>query len=226
MADHTWIEVMQEELYQFERLDVWELVENPLSKNVINMKWLWKNKHDEENIVILKKACLVAKGYNQTEGIDFKESFATVAWLEAVRIFITYVAHKSYPVCQIDVKKAFLNKTQKEEMYVNKPDGFIDPHHLDKVYHLKKALYEPKQAPRAWYDELSNFLISKGFSKGSIDLTLFITKHEDDIMLMQIYVDDVIFGPTNPKLSKKFEKLMNNKFEMSYIGELKFYLGI
>nr|GEV08119.1 uncharacterized mitochondrial protein AtMg00810-like [Tanacetum cinerariifolium] len=114
----------------------------------------------------------------------------------------------------------------KEEVYVNQPDGFIDPYHPEKVYCLKKALYGLKQAPRAWYDELSNFLIPKGFFKGSIDPTLFITKHGEDILLVQIYVDDIIFGSTNSKLSKRFEKLMHSKFEMSMMGELEFFLGI
>nr|GEY41290.1 hypothetical protein [Tanacetum cinerariifolium] len=156
---------------------------------------LTKNKHDEENTVIRNKSRLVAKGYAQKEGVDFKESFAPVARLE-------------------------------EEVYVNQPDGFVDPYHPNKVYRLKKALYGLKQAPRAWYDELSNFLVSKGFSKDSINPTLFITKHRGDILLVQIYVDDIIFGSTNPKLSKQFEKLMHNKFEMSMMGELKFFLGL
>ncbi|GJZ88396.1 retrovirus-related pol polyprotein from transposon TNT 1-94 [Tanacetum coccineum] len=183
MADSAWIEVIQEELHQFDRLNVWELVDRPLCKNVINMKWLWKNKRDEENTVIFNKARLVANGYSQQEGIDFKESFSLVARLEAVRLFIAYAAHKSFLIYQIDVKTAFLNGPLKEEVYVNQQDGFLDPHHLDKVYRLKKALYGLKQAVRAWYDELSNFLVSKGFSKGSIDPTLFITKHEDGILL-------------------------------------------
>ncbi|GJV96168.1 retrovirus-related pol polyprotein from transposon TNT 1-94 [Tanacetum coccineum] len=126
----------------------------------------------------------------------------------------------------MDVKTSFLYGPLKEEVYVNQLDGFVDPYHPDKVYHLKKALYGLKQAPRAWYDELSNFLVSKGFSKGSIDPTLFITKHGEDILLVQIYVDDIIFGSTNPKLSKRFGKLMHNKFDMSMMGELKFFLGI
>nr|GFB84458.1 hypothetical protein [Tanacetum cinerariifolium] len=113
-----------------------------------------------------------------------------------------------------------------EEVYINQPDGFVDPYHPDKIYRLKKALNGLKQAPRAWSGELSNFLASKGFSKCSIDPTLFITKHRGDILLVQIYVDDIIFGSTNPKLSKQFEKLMHSKFEMSLMGELKFFLGI
>ncbi|GJR93241.1 retrovirus-related pol polyprotein from transposon TNT 1-94 [Tanacetum coccineum] len=226
MADSAWIESMQEELHQFDRLDVWELVDRPLCKNVINLKWLWKNKRDEENTVIRNKSRLVAKGYAQKEGIDFEESFAPVARLEAVRLFIAYAAHKSFTVYQMDVKTTFLYGPLKEEVYVNQPDGFVDPYHPDQVYRLKKALYGLKQAPRAWYDKLSNFLVSKGFSKGSIDPTLFITKHGEDILLVQIYVDDIIFGSTNPKLSKRFEKLMHNKFDMSMMGELKFFLGI
>ncbi|GJV34819.1 retrovirus-related pol polyprotein from transposon TNT 1-94 [Tanacetum coccineum] len=163
---------------------------------------LAKNKRDEENTVIRNKARLVAKGYAQKEGIDFEESFAPVARLEAVRLFIAYVAHKYFTVYQMDVKTTFLYGPRKEEVYVNQPDGFVDPYHPDKVYHLKKALYRLKQAPKAWYDELSKFLVSKEFSKGSIDPTLFITKHREDILLLKIYVVAINFGSTKPKLSK------------------------
>nr|GFA84821.1 retrovirus-related Pol polyprotein from transposon TNT 1-94 [Tanacetum cinerariifolium] len=165
-------------------------------------------------------------GYAQKEGVDFEESFAPVARLEAVWLFIAYVAHKSFTVYQMDVKTAFLYGPLKEEVYVNQLDGFVDPYHPDKVYRLKKSLYGLKQAPKAWYDELSTFLVSKGFSNSSIDPTLFITKHRGDILRVHIYVDDIIFGSTNPKLSKQFEKLMHNKFEMSMMSELKFFLGI
>ncbi|GKD44008.1 retrovirus-related pol polyprotein from transposon TNT 1-94, partial [Tanacetum coccineum] len=178
MADSAWIEVMQEELHQFDRLDIGELVDKPLYQNVINIKWLWKNIRDEENTVIRNKSRLVAKGYSQQEGINFEESFAPFAKLEVVRLFVAYAAHKSFPIYQMDVKTSFLNSPLKEDMYVNKPDGLIDPHHPDKVYCIKKALYGLKQAPRAWYDELSNFLI---------------------------YNDGIIFGSTNPKLSKNFK---------------------
>nr|GFC49771.1 hypothetical protein [Tanacetum cinerariifolium] len=158
------------------------------------MKWLWKNKRDEENIVIRNKSHLVGKRYAQKEGVDFEESFAPVARLEAVRLFIAYAVHKPFTVYQMDVKTTFLYGPVKEKVYINQPDGLVDPYHPDKVYRLKKALYGLKQAPRAWYDELSNFLVSKAFSKGSIDPTLFITKHKGDILPVQIYVDDIIFG--------------------------------
>ncbi|GJV63183.1 putative ribonuclease H-like domain-containing protein [Tanacetum coccineum] len=226
MADSAWIEAMQDELHQFDRLNVWELVDKPFGKMVIKLKWLWKNKKDEDQTVIRNKARLVAKGYAQEEGIDFEESFAPVARLEAVRIFVAHAAHKSFPIYQMDVKTAFLNGPLKEEVYVAQPEGFVDPDHPEKVYLLRKALYGLKQAPRAWYDELSNFLMSKGFTKGTIDPTLFKIKYGEDILLVQIYVDDIIFGSTNPKYSKRFEKLMHSRFEMSLMGEMKFFLGL
>ncbi|GJS27495.1 retrovirus-related pol polyprotein from transposon TNT 1-94 [Tanacetum coccineum] len=226
MDDSAWIEAMQEELHQFDRVQVWELIDKPFGKNVIKLKWLWKNKKDEDQTVIRNKARLVAKGYAQEDGIDFEESFAPVARLEAIRIFVAYAAYKSFPIYQMDVKTAFLNGPLKEEVYVAQPDILVDPDHPKKVYRLRKALYGLKQAPRAWYDELSNFLISKGFTKGIIDLTLFTIKYEEDILLVQIYVDDIIFGSTNPKFSKRFEKLMHGRFEMSLMGEMKFFLGL
>nr|GEU62154.1 retrovirus-related Pol polyprotein from transposon TNT 1-94 [Tanacetum cinerariifolium] len=145
---------------------VWELVDKPFGKIVIKLKWLWKNKKDEDQTVIRNKARLVAKGYAQEEGIDCEESFSPVARLETVRIFIAYAAHKSFLIYQMDVKMAFLNGPLKEEVYVVQPDGFVDPNHPEKVYSLRKALYGLKQASRAWYDELSKLLTSKGFTKG------------------------------------------------------------
>ncbi|GJQ94116.1 retrovirus-related pol polyprotein from transposon TNT 1-94 [Tanacetum coccineum] len=226
MADHSWIESMQDELNQFERLQVWELVPRPEGKNVIALKWLWKNKCDAENIMVQNKSRLVAKGYKQEEGIDFEESFAPVARLEAVRMFIAFAAHMNITIFQMDVKTAFLNGHLKEEVYVSQPEGFIDTEFPNHVYRLKKALYGLKQAPRAWYDKLSSFLIVHGFNKGIIDPTLFTRRHGGDILLVQVYVDDIIFGSTNPDFSKRFANLMKNNFEMSMMGELKFFLGL
>ncbi|GJX27944.1 gag-pol polyprotein [Tanacetum coccineum] len=163
---------MQEELHQFDRLQVWELVDKPFGKNIIKLKCLWKNKKDEDQTVIRNKARLVAKGYAREEGIDFEESFAPVTRFEAVWIFVAYAAHKSFPIYQMDVKIVFFNGLLKEEVYVAQPDGFIDPDQPEKVYLLRKALYGLKQAPRAWYDELSNFLISKGFTKDLLPIIL------------------------------------------------------
>nr|GEV14568.1 retrovirus-related Pol polyprotein from transposon TNT 1-94 [Tanacetum cinerariifolium] len=226
MSDSAWIEAMQEELHQFDRLQVWELVDKSFGKTVIKLKWLCKNKKDEDQTVIRNKARLVAKGYALEEGIDFEESFAPVARLEAVRIFIAYAAHKSFLIYQMDVKIEFINAPLKNEVYVSQPDGFVDPNHLEKVYYLRNALYGLKQALGAWYDELLNFLMSKGFTKGTIDPTLFTIRYGEDILAVQIYIDDIIFGSSNPKFSKRFENIMHNRFEMSLMGEMKFFLGL
>ncbi|GJS56900.1 retrovirus-related pol polyprotein from transposon TNT 1-94 [Tanacetum coccineum] len=170
MADSAWIEAMQDELHQFDRLKVWELVDKPFGKMIIKLKWLWKNKKDEDQTVIRNKARLVAKGYAQEEGIDFEESFAPVARLEAVRIFVAHAAHKSFPIYQMDVKTAFLNGPLKEEVYVAQPEGFVDPDHPEKVYLLRKALYGLKQAPRAWVPLTWDSVIQRdsGFETNSI----------------------------------------------------------
>nr|GFA54563.1 retrovirus-related Pol polyprotein from transposon TNT 1-94 [Tanacetum cinerariifolium] len=133
MADSAWIEAMQEELHQFDRLQVWELVDKTFGKMIIRLKWLWKNKKDEDQTVIRNKARLIAKGYAHEEGIDFEESFASVARLETVRIFVAYATHKSFLIYQMDVKTAFLNGPLKEEVYVAQPYGFVDPDHPKKV---------------------------------------------------------------------------------------------
>ncbi|GJU39330.1 retrovirus-related pol polyprotein from transposon TNT 1-94, partial [Tanacetum coccineum] len=184
MTDPAWIESMQEELLQFKRLDVWVLVPAPDNIKPLTLKWLFKNKHDKENTVIRNKTRLVVRGYRQEEGIDFEESFASVARMEAIRIFLAYAAHKSFTVFQMDVKTAFLHDTLKEDVYVCQPEGFIDADHPSHVYKLKKALYGLKQAPRAWYDELSMFLLQNHFFKGTIDPMLFIRRFDDDILVV------------------------------------------
>ncbi|GJY49426.1 retrovirus-related pol polyprotein from transposon TNT 1-94 [Tanacetum coccineum] len=200
----------------------------PLPDHVkpLTLKWLFKNKHDEENTVIQNKTRLVVRGYRQEEGIDFEESFAPVARMDAISIFLAYAAHKSFTVFQMDVKNAFLHGTLKKDMYICKPEGFIDADHPSHVYKLKKALYGLKQAPRAWYDELSTFLLQNHFFKGTIDPTLFIRRFDDDILVVQVYVDDIIFGSTHPRYTQLFSDLMKSRFEMSMMGEMTFFLGL
>nr|GEV95505.1 copia protein [Tanacetum cinerariifolium] len=160
------------------------------------------------------------------EGIDFKESFAPVTRMEAIRIFLAYVTHKSFLVFQIDVKTAFLHGSLKEDVYVCQPKGFIDVDHPSHVYKLKKALYELKQAPRAWYDELSTFLLQGHFFKGTIDPTLLIRRFPDDILVVHVYVDDIIFGSTHPRYIHLFSDLMKSRIELSMMGEMMFFLGL
>ncbi|GKE47515.1 retrovirus-related pol polyprotein from transposon TNT 1-94 [Tanacetum coccineum] len=159
---------MQEELNEFERLEVWELVPSLDKVMVITLKWIYKVKLDELGGILKNKARLVARGYLQEEGIDFEESFAPVARLDAIRIFLAFAAHMNMIVYQIDVKTTFLNGILREEVYVSQPDGFVDQDNPNHVYKLKKALYGLKQAPCTWYDLLSKFLLSQEFSKGTM----------------------------------------------------------
>ncbi|GJU95701.1 retrovirus-related pol polyprotein from transposon TNT 1-94 [Tanacetum coccineum] len=190
LTQSCWIEAMQEELNEFERLGVWDLVPRPDKVMVITLKWIYKVKLDELGGILKNKARLVDRGYRQEEGIHFEEYFAPVARLEAIRIFLVFAAHMNMVVYQMDVKTAFLN------------------------------------APRAWYDMLSSFLISQDFSKGSVDPTLFIRKEGKELLLVQVYVDDIIFAASTPELCDLFAKIMCSKFKMSMMGKISFFLGL
>ncbi|GJZ32672.1 retrovirus-related pol polyprotein from transposon TNT 1-94 [Tanacetum coccineum] len=179
MTEPLWIDAMQEEIHEFERLQVWQLVPCLDKVLLIKLKWIYKVKTDKFGGVLKNKARLVAQGFRQEEGIDFEESFAPVARIEAIRIFIANTAHKNMTIYQMDVKTTFLNGELKEEVYVNQPEGFVNQY----VYNLKKALCGLKQAPRAWYDMLSSFLISQHFSKGAVDPTLFTRQARNDLLL-------------------------------------------
>ncbi|GJZ29852.1 retrovirus-related pol polyprotein from transposon TNT 1-94 [Tanacetum coccineum] len=185
--------------------------------------YIYKVKLDEYGDVLKNKARLVVKGYRQEEGIDFEESFAPVACIEAIRIFISNAASKNMTIYQMDVKTTFLNGKLKEKVYVCQPEGFVDPDHPTHVYHLKTALYGLKQAPPAWYDTLSRFLLDNKFSKGAVDPILFTWKIGKHTLLVQIYVDDIIFALTDPKSCDIFSNEMSSKFQMSMMGQMSFF---
>ncbi|GJS27474.1 retrovirus-related pol polyprotein from transposon TNT 1-94 [Tanacetum coccineum] len=170
------------------KLQVWELVPCPDKVMLIKLKWIYKVKTDEFGGVLKNKARLVAQGFRQEEGINFEESFTSVARIEAIRIFLANAANKNMMIFQMDIKTDFLNGELKEEIYVSQPEGFVDQEYPSHVYKLKKALYSLKQAPCAWYDMLSSFLILQHFSKGAVDPTLFIQKAENDLLLMSFFL--------------------------------------
>ncbi|GKA76510.1 putative ribonuclease H-like domain-containing protein [Tanacetum coccineum] len=185
LEEHCLIEAMQEELLQFELQKVWTLVDLPNGKRAIGTKWVFRNKKDERGIVVRNKARLVAQGYTQEEGIDYDEDFAPVARIEAIRLFLAYASYMGFIVYQTDMKSAFLYGTIEDEVYVCLPPGFEDPYFPDKVYKVEKALYGLHQAPRAWYETLSTYLLENIFRRGTIDKTLFIKKDKSDILLVQ-----------------------------------------
>ncbi|GKA51693.1 putative ribonuclease H-like domain-containing protein [Tanacetum coccineum] len=207
LKDERWVEAMQEELLQFKLQQVWVLMDLPLRKKAIGTK-------------------LVAQGHKQEERIDYDEVFAPVARIEAIRLFLAFASYKGFLVYQMDVKSAFLYGTIEKEVYVHQPPCFVDPAHLNKVYKVVKALYGLHQAPKAWYETLSSFLLENGFRRGTIDKTLFIKKNKSDIMLVQVYVDDIIFGSTKKSMCTKFKEVMHKRFQMSSMGELTFFLGL
>ncbi|KAH9668310.1 Integrase catalytic domain-containing protein [Citrus sinensis] len=224
--DESWIMAMQEELNQFERNNMWELVPKLEHQSVISIKWIFRNKMDESGVVVRNKARLVAQGYNQEERIDFDETFAPVTRLESIRMLLAFACHKDFILFQMDVKSAFLNGYIMEEVFVKQPPGFKNEKFPNHVYKLLKALYGLKQAPRAWYDRLKNFLLENDFSMGKADTTLFVKHKNQNILIVQIYVDDIIFGSTNELLCKEFSSCMSKEFEMSMMGELKYFLGL
>nr|GEW18757.1 putative ribonuclease H-like domain-containing protein [Tanacetum cinerariifolium] len=173
-----------------------------------------------------KQTRLVTQGYTQEEGIDYDEVFAPVARIEAIRLFLAYASFMGFIVYQMDVKSAFLYGTIEEEVYVCQPHGFEDLHFPNKVYKVEKALHGLYQALRAWYETLSTYLLENRFRREIIDKTLFIKKDKDDILLVHAYVDDIVFGSTKKSLCTEFKGLMHKKFQMSFMGELTFFLGL
>ncbi|GJU15950.1 putative ribonuclease H-like domain-containing protein, partial [Tanacetum coccineum] len=226
LSNSSWVEAMQEELLQFKLQQVWILVDLPIGKRAIRTKWVFRNKKDKRGIVIRNKARLVAQGHRQEEGIDYEEVFAPVARIEAIRLFLAYASFIGFLVYQMDVKSALLYGTIEEEVYVTQPPGFKDPDHPYKVYKVVKALYGLHQAPRACYEILANYMLGNRFKIGKIDQTFFIKKQKGDILLVHVYVNDIIFGSTNKELCTAFKKLMKDKFHMSSMGELTFFLGL
>jgi hypothetical protein len=183
LTNEYWIDAMQDELNQFKRNEVWDLVPRPRGINVIGTKWVYKNKNDEQGTVTKNKARLVAQGYTQIEGVDFDETFAPVARLESVRLLLGVAYILKFKLFQLDVKSVFLNGYLNEEVYVKQPKGFLDPSYPHHVYKLKKALYGLKQAPRAWYERLTVFLVNHGYRKGGNDKTLFVREEKGRLMI-------------------------------------------
>nr|GEV71334.1 putative ribonuclease H-like domain-containing protein [Tanacetum cinerariifolium] len=189
-------------------------------------KWILKNKRDARRIVVRNKARLVAQGHRQEEGIDYDEVFALVARIEAIRLFLAFASYMGFMVYQMDVKSVFLYRRIDEEVYVTQPKNFVDPQHPKKVYKVVKGLYGLHQAPRAWYVTLSTFLLKHGYRRGIIDKTLFLKKNKRDIILLQVYVDDIIFRSIKTAWCDEFDVLMKGEFQISAMGELTFFLGL
>ena len=208
LQDESWVEAMHNELHQFQRNDVWTLVLRLEGVNIIGTKWIFRNKTDEEGNVIRNKVRLVAQGYTQVKGVDFDETFAPFARIESIRVLLALACHWKFKLYQMDLNSAFLNGFVKGKVYVTQPKGFFDLHFPDHMLYLKKALYGLKQAPSAWFDCLIEYLVTNGFTRGQADRTLFIKKVDGELVITQVYVDDIIFGSTKDDLAHSFSSMM------------------
>ncbi|GJV53952.1 ribonuclease H-like domain, reverse transcriptase, RNA-dependent DNA polymerase [Tanacetum coccineum] len=225
-SDQKWIEAMKVELDSINRNNTWELTTLPKGHKAIGLKWVFKTKKDANGNIIKHKARLVAKGYIQEHGIDFEEVFAPVARMETIRLLLAIAANNKWEVHHLDVKSAFLHGDLKEEVYVTQPEGFIKRQDNGKVYRLIKALYGLRQAPRAWNIKLDNTLKSLDFKKCALEQAIYTKTSKDSTLLIGVYVDDLIITGTPKKEIDKFKAQMEEKFEMSDLGLLAYYLGI
>jgi hypothetical protein len=227
IKESIWKNAMQEEIAAIEKNNTWQLVEKPNDKEPIGVKWVYKLKHNPDGSIQRAKSRLVVKGYAQQPRIDYSETFAPVARLDTVRTIIAVAAQKGWNLYQLDVKSAFLNGELKEEVYVQQPRGFETPGQEEKVYKLKKALYGLKQAPRAWYSEIDSYFVQQGFIKSQSEPTLYVKRQgKNDILLVALYVDDLVYTSNNEKLIENFKIEMMKKYEMSDLGLLHHFLGI
>ncbi|WVZ75666.1 hypothetical protein U9M48_023701 [Paspalum notatum var. saurae] len=217
---------MHEELENFERNHVRDLVEPPPNRRPIGTKWVFKNKRGEDGMVVRNKARLVARGFVSKEGIDYEETFAPVARLEAIRILLAFAASKGFKAAANGCQVRFPERVHRGGGICETTSGFESARFPDRVYKLRKALYGPKQAPRAWYARLKSFLLKSGFVMGSVDKTLFLLSRGGDTTIVRIYVDDIIFGGSSHALVSSFAEQMSREFEMSLMGELQFFLGL
>jgi hypothetical protein len=193
---------------------------------VIDTKWVFKNKLNEDGHVTRNKNRLVCKGYAHVEGVDFEKTFASVSRMEAIHLLLAYACSKNIKMYQMDVKSSFLNGELEEEVYIEQPEGFQLSENAYYVCKLKNAMYGLKEDPRAWYSRLDKYLHQARFRKGSAENNLYIKVSQGNILLVEVYVDDIIFGSVDDRLSQKFAKDMQNEFEMSLLGELSLFLGL
>ncbi|KAE8727985.1 hypothetical protein F3Y22_tig00004899pilonHSYRG00012 [Hibiscus syriacus] len=226
VQEKKWRDAMDEEIKAIEKNDTWELTSLPKGHKAIGVKWVYKTKQNAKGEIERHKARLVAKGYSQKAGIDYDEVFAPVARLETIRLIISLAAQNKWKIQQMDVKSAFLNGVLEEELYIQQPSGYEVKGHEDKVLKLKKALYGLKQAPRAWNSRIDKYFQENGFNKCPYEHALYIKIKDEDILIVCLYVDDLIFTGSNPSMFNEFKDVMMKEFEMTDMGLMAYYLGI
>jgi len=220
----VWIAAMKEELTMIEKNETWILVDRPVHKKVVGVKWIFKTKLNADGSINKHKARLVVNGYSQEPGIDFTDTFAPVSRLDTIKLLLALAAQNGWHIFQLDVKSAFLNGVLNEEIYVEQLDGFENKITSNKVYLLKKALYGLKQAPRAWYIRLDRYLLSLGFERSMNEVTLYVKNVDKHTLIVSVYVDDLLIAGDKKQLVEEFKTNMKDKFEMNELGLLSYFL--
>ncbi|CAM8965989.1 unnamed protein product [Rhodiola kirilowii] len=226
VKDQKWRDAMNNEIEAIEKNKTWELVNLPANARSIGVKWVFKTKLNEDGKIDKCKARLVVKGYSQKKGVDYTEVFAPVARWDTIRIMLAIAAQSGWKVFQLDVKSAFLYGELKEVVYVDQPEGYVKVGEENKVYRLKKALYGLKQAPRAWFSRIEGYFTRVGLERSSHDHTLFIMKTDGKLLMVSLYVDDLLYTGSDELLCKEFKCSMNREFEMTDLGEMRYFLGV
>ncbi|PNX91753.1 hypothetical protein L195_g047887, partial [Trifolium pratense] len=221
-----WKEAMEHELEALHKNGTWTLVPYEGQENVIDSKWVFKTKFKADGTIERRKARLVARGFQQTAGLDYEETFSPVVKPSTIRIILSMAVHFNWEVRQMDINNAFLNGYLKETVFMYQPEGFIDPNKPNHICKLTKALYGLKQAPRAWFERLKNALLTWGFQNTKSDTSLFFLKEKNHVTFILIYVDDILVTGSNSEFLCKFIKQLNVPFALKDLGSLHYFLGI
>lgn len=217
---------MEDEINALLHNKTWDLVPPPSNKNVVTCKWLFKVKRHADGTLERLKARLVARGFTQQYGLDYGDTFSPVIKHTTIRLVLAIAVSRNWQIRQLDVKNAFLHGTLCEEVYMQQPPGFVDPHRPHYVCKLKKSLYGLKQAPRAWFQRLSSYLTKLGFLASKCDTSLFILSTSSMLILLLIYVDDIVFTGNNSSAMDDILKALQQEFSLKDLGRLHYFLGI
>lgn len=221
-----WFKAMQEEIHALKLNNTWQLVPREANSNIVGCKWVYKTKLKADGSLERLKAKLIAKGFSQQEGVDYSETFSHVIKLTTVRVILTLATISNWEVRQLDSKNAFLHGDLQESVMMEQPPGFIDDAHPDYVCQLKKAVYGLKQAPRAWFNQFSDYLLSEGFVCTNANSSLFVAHHDQGVLYLLLYVDDILVTGNNIEYLTEFIQKLGDVFAMRDLGKIHYFLGI
>ncbi|KAK9160022.1 hypothetical protein Syun_006363 [Stephania yunnanensis] len=221
-----WYDAMNDEMNSMSSNDVWDLVELPKGAKTIGCKWIFKTKKDSLGNIERYKARLVAEGFTQKKGIDYKKTFSPVSKKDSLRIILALVAHFDFELQQMDVKTAFLNGQLEEEVYMKQPEGFSSIGNENLVCKLKKSIYGLKQASRQWYLKFHDVISSFGFVENIMDNCIYQKVSGSKIFFLILYVDDILLATNDKGMLHEVKQFLSNSFDMKDMGDASYVIGI